>query len=171
MKADDKIKCIGPIRGCNGLTLGKIYDVWAVCPTYGHLYILNDDGRRAWYSVELFKVFDDNTLQKQIDKAISMIGKCVKYGDYYFTPDSWGVGNKYTSNPKMLDNLVDGVFVYVESDEEIAPLCAVSVVDNLIKLTNKYNAIIDGDVVKVGCENIPIEKVEQILELYKKLNK
>lgn len=168
MKTGDKIECVGPIHGCNGLTIGKIYTVDSVGSSDGDPCFINDRGDSSRYCAFRFKVVT-NTLQDQIDKAISLIGKTVEHDYVTFTVTDWGIGNRFSDFSKITNNLVDGVCVYVENDTEIAPLCELKIVDNLIKLTDDYNATIEGNVVKVGCQTIPIEKVEQILELYKKL--
>jgi hypothetical protein len=48
-------------------------------------------------------------------------------------------------------------------------LCSVLPPTKTIKLTNDYDAVIHKDYVKVGCQEIPISKVKEILEEHAKL--
>ena len=169
MKAGDKIKCVGPIHGCLGLTIGKIYDTTRVGHD-GDPFFTNDNGDESCYCAFRFKVVT-NTLQDQINEAISLIGKTVEHDDVTFTVTAWGIGNKYSDFSCIIDNLVDGVCVYVDNANGLAPLSKLNIVDNMIEINDDFNATIEGDVVKVGHQIIPIEKVKQIIELYEKLNK
>lgn len=52
---------------------------------------------------------------------------------------------------------------FLENEEEYR-----TVKSNTVKLTRSYSAVVDkkAKVVKVGCQTIPIEKVEEILKIY-----
>lgn len=40
---------------------------------------------------------------------------------------------------------------------------------SVVNLNNSYDAVVNKDVIKVGCQEIPIDKVRQILTLHEKL--
>lgn len=165
-KVGDKIKFICKRNEvCGSLTVGKTYEVLKLDYS-GHPMIKNDRGETSLYMSYRFEKV--NSLFEDIEKAKSMIGKTLKtrIGNI-FTPATWGVGNQYSKNFSISkgDNAV-----YLEDADIIALLSDCEVANNTMKLTDDYNATLEGDIVKVGCQSIPIEKVKELLKLYEDLN-
>ena len=168
-KVGDKIKFICTRNETNGVTIGKIYEVQSVDRISG-LLIINDEGYISSYMSYRFElVVDDNSLEARIEKAKSLIGKMICENDgSNFIPDSWGIGNKHNDRGMDLDE--NGLVVYVENDDYISKVEDAELVTNVITLTDEYNAIIEKDFVKVGCQNIPIEKVRDVLNIWESLH-
>jgi len=170
-KVGDKVKFICTRREVSGtLTIGKTYTVNRVDACDGSPFIVNDLGNVSSYMSYRFVLVP--SLFNELEKAQALVGKRVKKlstGEY-FTPEYFGIGNKYTRNlvPDTFND--DGYVVYLENDDYIAPVNDLEEVTNVVELTDDYDAIIEGDTVKVGCQNIPIDKVKEILSLWENLS-
>lgn len=167
-KVGDQIRYICTANLVSGsLTFGKVYEVLG--GDVDGPSIINDLGDRSFYMAYRFELA--NSLIDDIKKAKSLIGKTVRQisiGET-FIPEFFGVANEYNRNVDSRD-LVDGYAVYLENQDYISVLSDLEEVTNIVNLTDDYNAIIEGDIVKVGCQNIPIEKVKEIIKLWESLS-
>jgi len=165
-KIGDKVKFICTKNEVsNSLTIGKIYEVLGV-EYDGSPRIKNDRGNVSTYMHYRFEEVDD--LFDDIEKARNLVGKmimCSKSGTI-FSPTAYGVGNQYTDHIY----LSEGNAVYLEDDDTIVLLSECEEVSNVVKLNDEYHATIEGNIVKVGCQSIPIDKVKQILSIWENLN-
>jgi hypothetical protein len=171
-KAGDKVKFVCTKNEVNGsLTVGKVYVVVNV--NYdGSPNIKNDRGVVSSYMDYRFELANPS-IEDLIEKAKNLIGKTVRdtnSGDI-FVPDAWGIANKY-SDLKIAKNIKgEDVVLYVENDDNICEVGEnLEIVNNVITLTDDYNATIEKDVVNVGCQSIPIEKVRELLKIWESLH-
>jgi hypothetical protein len=169
-KTGDKIKFICTNNEVSGtLTIGKIYEVDSMSHD-GHPYVVNNNKQVSCYMDYRFELVNDNSLEARIEKAKSLIGKPIrKNDDITFIPDSWAVGNKY-GNHYTNDLDENGLVVYVENEDYIAKVEEAELVKNHITLTDDYDATIEKDFVRVGCQNVPIEKVREIISIWESLH-
>lgn len=131
---------------------------------------------KAFYD-EHIKYDKPLTMIEQIEKAQGLIGKHMigrKYGKV-FTVDSIRLFNNKHGIPSWLVPAdteylkKHGFLVIVENASDYANVDIQEVINNVVKLNDDYDAIIEGNIVKVGCQSIPIGKVREILETYNKL--
>jgi hypothetical protein len=135
------------------------------------IYLFDDEADSNWWDGNEFRL----AIQNNFDHAFSLIGKTVLFEGKKFKISSVSVWSKfYPTSDKGIQKVIKehGYCVMVEDeDQDIAvPFAEVSLDGNVIKLSDEYDAVIDGDNVIVGCQTIPIAKVQEILDLHKKLS-
>jgi hypothetical protein len=131
---------------------------------------------KAFYD-EHIKYDKPLTMIEQIEKAQGLIGKQMfgrKYGKV-FTVDSMRLFNNKHGVPTWLVPAdteylkKHGFLVIVENASDYANVDIQEVINNVVKLNDDYDAIIVGNIVKVGCQSIHIDKVKEILNIHNKL--
>jgi hypothetical protein len=131
--------------------------------------------KQAFYEEHIKEKF---TMLELMAKAEGLIGKTVLGSKFNRTFAVEGIRmlNSKFGVPTWLapaDNdylKKHGFLIIVECAADYANVATCEVIDNIINLNGEYDAVIEGKFVKVGCQTIPIEKVQEILDTYKKLN-
>jgi len=160
MKIGDKIRYSGDPEG-RILTIIRIDED-------GDPIYRDEDGYENNDYAYMFEVVSSYSF----DYALSMVGKNVIYQGKPFMVEAVTVFNKYyPSAIKTVQKEVKelGYSIVLENDDGFAPLSEVEEISNTVVLNDEYTAVIDGETVKVGCQTIPIQKVEEILKTFKKL--
>ena len=111
------------------------------------------------------------TLQDAIDFAQTFIGKSVMGEANAFVVEGFSLFNKFSSPSWMNaegEAFIEknGWVVVVENNDDFSVVTKDLDVVNMVKLNDTYDAIIEGDYVKVGCQTI---HKDRILELAKRL--
>jgi signal peptidase I len=156
------------------LTFGKNYKVTRGTDDEGDITLIDDEGYDDYY---LSKYFELASIINSIPYAQSIVntnvvikksGKRVKIAAF----STWNKFYTKGLDKKMLDLIKkDGYVVTVEGEDGTSYcLDEISQLTNEVVLNDEYTAVIEGDIVKVGCQDIPIDKVKEILDAYNKLN-
>jgi len=98
----------------------------------------------------------------------------VTYNRKKYTIDNWSrltSANVNKDTPKVISDIIDkhGFCYCVSTSGVVMPASKVKKVDNRIVLTSEYNALISKDVINVGCQTIPYQKVLDIVAAHKAL--
>lgn len=175
LKKGDKIRCIDPNKL---LVLNKIYtfnryDTYDVCP--GDLLFV--EGTDESFFTERFELVGrKDTLEDLVKKACVILesGKNVIHHNRVHTPSGMEVFTKPTTNssPIVEDDIAENGFsVAIKmTNDVIIPVNQLTIASNIVKGVGDYEAIVEKDFIKVGCQTIPWSKVEEIVELHKKLS-
>lgn len=136
-----------------------------------NIWLTDDDGDENWWEEEEFRP----AVQNDFNQAFGMIGETVLFEGKKFKISSASVWSTfYPTSDKSIQKVIKehGYCVLVEDvDRDLAvPFSEVSLIGNVIKLSDEYSAVIQGNNVIVGCQTIPIAKVQEILDLHKKLS-
>lgn len=135
------------------------------------IYLTDDDDDENWWEESQFRL----AAQNDFNHAFSLIGKTVLFEGKKFNISSVSVWSKFypTSDKGILKVIKEhGYCVMVEDEvrDLAVPFAEVSLTGNVIKLSDEYNAVIEGDNVIVGCQTIPITTIQKILDLHKTLS-
>jgi hypothetical protein len=162
------------------LSYNTIYTVVRGTDGDGDITITDDTGDLDYYRSEYFELaYSDNSIDYAKQLAENNTKVKVRLSDNTIenvSIDAFSVWNKFFDNKSIsrMTELIkrDGYCVTVEDVKGRTILLEEIVQDkpNTVILNDEYNAIIKGDVVSVGCQDIPIEKVKEILEVYNNLN-
>lgn len=134
-----------------------------------HYYIT-----REFYD-SYIKVFEP-TMSSSVAKGESFIGKNVESDTGVFKVEFVNLYNRNSHIPEWFpdwaQDIIDdrGWVVLVENNDEFSNADKVVEITNSIILNEEYTAIVDGDVVKVGCQEIPTENVLKLAKLIKHLS-
>ena len=176
MKKGDKVKCVN--RGGNfNLTDGREYVVLAECVVCGDsgITVLNDDGNEGNFYARRFEVVVSSSLQDDIEKGKSMLGKKVQAGSitgvveevYAVLTEPKSCSYSVEQEFKKLGYAVVlkwGVYTYGLSQVELLP-------DSItLRLTKDYEAKVYTDKVVVGCQTITREALDEVVKAMEKLN-
>jgi hypothetical protein len=116
------------------------------------------------------------TMSSSVAKGESFIGKYVEGDTGVFKIEFVNLYNRNSHIPDWFpdwaQDIIDdrGWVVLVENDNEFADADEVVEITNSIILNGEYTAIVVGDVVKVGCQEIPTATVLKLAELIKHLS-
>lgn len=184
MNIGDKIKCIGKDIE---LTVGKIYTVipsnqyWDKDDTV--VMVLSDKGNPNPYYKRDFVLVDVppeitlSTIKEEIAKAKSLIGKKMKTqasGNVKITSYQVYLDEKeaYNSSITVCDEFEKSGFVVALRGSGCSiPLNSAEIVSDKVTifLTEDFDAEISKKGVQVGCQFIPLEKIEEIQKVINEL--
>jgi hypothetical protein len=176
------VKCFDRYGASDELTLGKIYEVLDECDKY--YTILNDRGKRNYYNRNRFQPMDNDTnmhpklveIQKKYEEACKLVGKRVRGNSRTsfvvkeVKIDLDGKVDGYKSVSVLEHTEKHGYCVYITEKDGARSLPFEDVYEvphKIVKLNDKYDAIVEGDKVIVGCQTFDIKQVEEILKAYK----
>ncbi len=137
-------------------------------------------GFEEYHYVELEPI-THSSLEEQITLAKSMIGKTYKWNDGKTNKvETWGVtssGDYRIHSCLVCDEVSKNdvcVYVVFDNKSQIPVLNKnmkeiVKPISHNLRISSDYTAEVFIDRIEVGCQTIPIEIVEQLLELNKKL--
>jgi hypothetical protein len=162
MKIGDKIKYKGDDSG-------SFYEIIRFDEDGDAVY-LDEEGDEICDYMDRFELCCPRNMD--FNHALSLVGKNVYYKGKPFMVEAATVFNKYypTDNKTITREVKEfGYSIVLENDDGFAPFSEIEEISNKVVLNDEYSAIIENDVVKVGCQTIPIDKVEEILKTHKKL--
>lgn len=154
-------------------TAGKVYIVDDVDED-GCLLIVDDDGDdTTWWEEDEFD-FVNPPDEGSLNETQSLVGQVVTHNRKKYSIDDWCRITNATitkDTPKTILDIVakHGFCFCVTSGEVVIPSSKVKKVENRIILNPEYTALISKDVINVGCQAIPYEKVLAIVETHKTL--
>lgn len=129
-----------------------------------------DDGEEHAEYASYFTLVSRNDLEY----AMSLVGKTVKVINtrYTFKVEAVGLRNKYTVSD--LDTAVvkrevseSGCAIMLHSEFKLISLKEVEeFTDDTVELSDTHIARIEGEYVTVGCLTIPMNKIQEILDVY-----
>jgi 3-dehydroquinate synthase class II len=166
----DKLRCIS-VDGSEQLKLGKIY-------TFSHYndcenVCVEGSGNDGFYPYRFVKV--EESLSGDVEMAISMLDKKItEKNGRTFTPNHIRIFTKPCdhSSPLVGDVLkIKPYCVALCDDWRVIPLSECNLTPESIEVegVGDYTAKVYSDKVVVGCQEIPLEKVKEILEASDKL--
>ncbi len=175
-EAGNKVKCIRD-SGTDFLTLGKVYQLLP-CSERNRVKAIGDDGKsRTFYMDRWELVKDTPTIEELVAQGKALIGKPCSGGprNVEFIPNELIVlvDEKLCTgySIEVLKNLKDnGISVVVRDSIKRAsyPVTQTKLVEFIpttIQLTPDYDAIVYEGYVKVGCQNIPHSKIDELYKL------
>ncbi len=153
-------------------TLDQEYEVLEVNDG-NTIYLRDDDGdRNNWENEEFILV--DKTNTGSVNSAEQYVGKVVVYNRKKLTVDGWckiTPAILYNDTPQEIFDIVEasGFCFCLCSNDVIFPVSKTKIVDNRVVLTDDYTALIGKDVINVGCQTIPFQKVLDIVAAHEEL--
>jgi hypothetical protein len=170
-KKGDKIKCID--ADYSSLNLGEIY-IFDGDHSYAHDCI-TIVGYPYGYFKNRFVLVEEDTLESLVKKAEDIIksGKMVSVDGFIKKPSSIEIHYKESIkiSPLVSDDIKERGFSVAIRMEcySIAPVNLCEVITNIVEGVGSWTAIVNKDNVQVGCQTIPWEKIEEIIEVHNSL--
>lgn len=157
---------ITPKESINYITVGKYYIVERI-DNDGDVWVRDDDGVLANRYAADFDLVNPTHVEYN-GNTYKVEGKVSIDSDLFAerVNRDWNIKSFYDDGYNDFFILKGGNTLMIP-----AKLCKPTTVSKTIKLTDSYDAVIEKDVIKVGCQNIPISKVEEILAEHKALFK
>lgn len=128
-----------------------------------------DDGEEHAEYASYFTLISRNDLEY----AMSLVGKTVKVIDsrYTFKVEAVGMRNKYTVSDydtAVIQREVSksGCAIILHNEFTVVCLKEVEEFTDTVELSNTHIARIEGEYVTVGCLKIPMNKIQEILDVY-----
>lgn len=153
------------------ITKGKLYKVVALDED-GDPEIIDDEGKQHAFLSSDWLLSSSNEAGSQ-SIAEMYVGQSVIHNKKKFKVTGWGCATSALSHgmPKLVTDMVKkfGYCYFVTGGRNIVPTSMITMVDNRIKLNDEYTAIVGEKIVKVGCQDIPIEKVLEIVKTHKEI--
>lgn len=102
-----------------------------------------------------------------IEKGVSVYSEAERHPyDKVYPHILWDVDQLTQTKQGAQHNISEGVEI-VSFNDFMAVIKSYK--SNKVKLNDDYQAIVDKDIIKVGCQDIPFAKVKEIVALHKKL--
>lgn len=128
-----------------------------------------DDGEEHAEYASYFTLVSSNTLEY----ALSIVGKTVNIINTRstFKVEAVGMQNKFTvsngDTPTTKREVsISGYAIILYGALEIVSLKEVREINNTVTLSDTHFARIEGEYVTVGCLTIPMNKIQEILDVY-----
>jgi hypothetical protein len=172
IKKGDKIRCINPNFA---LVADKIYTFDRYDDEDDELLFVEGTDE-SFFTVRFEVVDKPETMKELVNKAYDILqsGKIVTMFIDTYTPESIEIFTKPTNRSSALvtdDIKRNGFSVALRmTNDLVIPVNQLTIVSNIVKDVGDYEAIVEKDFIKVGCQFIPWSKVEEIVELHKKLS-
>ncbi len=160
-------------QGIGGFIDGNTYIVIETDSNDDTVLLESDSGDEYWFDEE--DVVPSSTSDEgYLSLAETLVGQVVTFNRKKFAIDNWcrlTSANLSKDIPKNVSDIITkvGYCFCVTSGEVILPASKVKKVDNRVVLNNEYTALISKDVVNVGCQKIPYDKVLEIVSAHKSL--
>ena len=155
----------------SNITKDKSYMVVALDED-GDPEIVDDDGVQSAYLSSDWEL-SSNTGSGSQSISEMFVGQSVIHNKKKFKVTGWGCATPALSHgmPKLVKDLVKkfGYCYFVTGGRNIVPVSLVTTVNNRVELNGEYTAIVGEKIVKVGCQDIPIEKVIEIVQTHKEI--
>jgi hypothetical protein len=139
----------------------------------GDIWFDDDGGDEICISPCDAKLASENDSSSK-NYAVSFIDTFVTYNRKKYKVTGWGCATSgyLVGLPKPILDIVkkSGYCYFVIGENFLAPASKITAISNRVVLNSEYTAIITKESVLVGCQTIPIEKVQEILKNHKDIH-